>query len=76
MSRIGFTAVVVGALLVGSATGFAQNREKAAEEDFPAQKPTVGDLLPDAVLYAPDGAPVKTAALRGHWTVLTFGCLT
>jgi cytochrome oxidase Cu insertion factor (SCO1/SenC/PrrC family) len=76
MSRIGCVAVVAGAFLAGSTSLFAQGEGRVPDHEFPAQKPAVGDLLPEAVLYAPDGTPVKTATLRGHWTVLTFGCLT
>jgi cytochrome oxidase Cu insertion factor (SCO1/SenC/PrrC family) len=46
------------------------------EEDFVKEKPAVGDPLPDLTVYAPDGKEVKTGGLRGHYTVLTFGCLT
>ena len=49
---------------------------KKNEEDFAKEKPAVGDMLPDLVVYSPDGTAVKTSDLRGHYTVLTFGCLT
>jgi cytochrome oxidase Cu insertion factor (SCO1/SenC/PrrC family) len=46
------------------------------EEDFLRSKPLIGDILPDVTVYSPDGTPFKTDDLRGHYTVLTFGCLT
>lgn len=46
------------------------------EEDFLKAKPAVGDPLADVTVYSPDGSPFKTSDLRGHFTVLTFGCLT
>lgn len=46
------------------------------EEDFLRSKPLIGDTLPDVTVYSPDGTPIKAGDLRGHYTVLTFGCLT
>ena len=54
----------------------AQAKLKDREEDFAKSKPLVGDALPLLTVYASDGKDVKTADLRGHYTVLTFGCLT
>jgi len=55
---------------------WAQQRKKASEEDFVKEKPAVGDAFPDVVIYDPSGKEVKTSSFRGHYTVLTFGCLT
>jgi cytochrome oxidase Cu insertion factor (SCO1/SenC/PrrC family) len=55
---------------------WAQQRKKASEEDFVKEKPAVGDPFPDVVVYDPNGKEIKTSSLRGHYTVLTFGCLT
>ena len=52
----------------------AQMRQ--TDEEFAKAKPGVGDALPELIVYDPDGKEVKTAALRDHYTVLTFGCLT
>lgn len=60
--------------LIPSTVQAQQGRKN--EEDFVKEKPAVGDMLPDLVVYSPDGKEVKTADLRGHYTVLTFGCLT
>ena len=46
------------------------------EEEFLKGKPAVGDPLAELNVYSPDGTEFKTADLRGHYTVLTFGCLT
>ncbi len=65
------------ALLVAAAPGSAlAQKEKKSEEEFVKDKPAIGDKLPDATVYTPDGKEFRTADLRGHYTVLTFGCLT
>jgi cytochrome oxidase Cu insertion factor (SCO1/SenC/PrrC family) len=51
-------------------------QQKKSEEDFVKEKPAIGDALPDVTVYSPDGKEFKTSELRGHYTVLTFGCLT
>ena len=70
---------VVGVFVLAAflpALAWAQPRKKASEEDFVKEKPAVGDAFPDLVVYDPDGKEVKTSSFRGHYTVLTFGCLT
>ncbi|MEX2174579.1 MAG: hypothetical protein WD872_09465 [Pirellulaceae bacterium] len=54
----------------------AQQRMQEREREFLRSKPRIDDPLPDVTIYAADGSPLKTADLRGHYTVLTFGCLT
>lgn len=49
---------------------------KKNEADFAKEKPAVGETIPELTVYSPDGKEVKTSELRGHYTVLTFGCLT
>ncbi len=51
-------------------------RMQEREEEFLKSKPLVDDPLPDVTVYSSDGMAFKTADLRGHYTVLTFGCLT
>lgn len=51
-------------------------RMQEREQEFLRSKPLVGDPLPDVTVYTTDGMPFKTSDLRGHYTVLTFGCLT
>ncbi len=36
----------------------------------------VGMTLPDVTAYDADGNELRTSELRGHHTVLVFGCLT
>lgn len=55
---------------------WAQQRMQEREQEFLESKPLIGEVLPDVTVYANDGSPFKTADLRGHYTVLTFGCLT
>jgi cytochrome oxidase Cu insertion factor (SCO1/SenC/PrrC family) len=71
MTRFLTLACVVG---LTAAPALAQKKQR--EEDFLKDKPLVGDTLPSLMVYAPDGKEVKTADLRGHYTILTFGCLT
>lgn len=54
----------------------AQRGKKDQEAAFVKSSPTIGEMLPDVAIYSPDGTPVSTADFRGHYTVLTFGCLT
>lgn len=68
---LGFVALAAVAL---PTSAHAQKERK--DEDFLKEKPVVGDTLPDLVVYSPDGKEFKTADLRGHYSVLTFGCLT
>jgi cytochrome oxidase Cu insertion factor (SCO1/SenC/PrrC family) len=51
-------------------------RMQEREEDFLRSKPLIGDKLPTVTVYSPDGTLFKTDDLRGHYAVLTFGCLT
>lgn len=64
--------VVLLALFCGPAAG----QQKKSEADFVKEKPTIGDSLPDFIVYSPDGKEIKTSDLRGQHVVLTFGCLT
>ena len=66
----------VAALFASAPAAPAQPEKKKNEDDFAREKHAVGDKLPDVTVYTPDGKEVKTAELRGHYTVLTFGCLT
>lgn len=70
---LGFGAAVLAAGISGPA---AAQKEKKSDEEFVREKPAIGDALPDVTVYSPDGKEFKTADLRGHYTVLTFGCLT
>ncbi len=65
-------ALVVLPAHVHAQRGQGQERE----EEFLKGKPAVGDPLAELAVYSPDGTEFKTSDLRGHYTVLTFGCLT
>ena len=67
---------VFGLFLAGLLGGAASAQKEKKDEDFLKEKPSVGEMLPDLTVYSPDGKEFKTADLRGHYTVLTFGCLT
>ncbi len=43
---------------------------------FDRAAPQIGDPLPDAAGLDADGKEFKLRSLKGHYTVLTFGCLT
>ncbi len=72
--------LILSIFLIGwLASGHAQPKQKDAKQkemDFARDKPAVGDDLPDLTVYSPNGKEVKLSSLKGHFTVLTFGCLT
>ena len=72
------SAILVAiALLVAAASHFANAQERRRDEAaFVKERPAVGDALPDVTVYDVNGREVKTSSLRGHYVVLTFGCLT
>jgi cytochrome oxidase Cu insertion factor (SCO1/SenC/PrrC family) len=74
MQRASLIAVALTLAVLPAAAKAQRNLEK--EEDFVAAKPAVGDSLPALTVYTSDGQPFKTSDLHGHYTVLTFGCLT
>jgi cytochrome oxidase Cu insertion factor (SCO1/SenC/PrrC family) len=43
---------------------------------FDETSPKIGAPLPDVTCYDADGNEIKLRSLRGHHTVLLFGCLT
>jgi len=63
-------------LLACMSTEVWAQRNPKKEAEFLITPPVVGDPLPELTVYTPDGKEFKTADLRGHYTVLTFGCLT
>jgi len=69
-------AFVSSALFAAMSGASASAQMRQSDEEFAKSKPGIGDMLPDVTVYAPDGKEVKTSELRGHYTVLTFGCLT
>lgn len=70
-------SVLVLGLIVSPVGASAQaQRMQQREQAFLKEKPRVGEQLPNVTVYSADGTPFNTAGLRGHYTVLTFGCLT
>ena len=43
---------------------------------FDETSPAIGEPLPDLTCYDANGNEFKVAGLKGHHTVLLFGCLT
>ena len=73
--RIAALAAALAFLAGAPADGQAPKSRKK-DEDFVKAKPAVGDPLPEVAVFTPDGKELRTASLRGRFTVLTFGCLT
>lgn len=67
--------LVTVSLLVPTADAQQRNL-KAREAEFMSTPPLVGEPLPEVELFDIDGKPFSTASMKGHYTVLTFGCLT
>jgi len=64
-------------LLVSALPNLALSQQRGRDEAaFVKERPALGDLLPDVTVYDVNGQAVKTSSLRGHYMVLTFGCLT
>jgi hypothetical protein len=54
-----------------------ENRTEAdADRRFEKTRPHIGETIPHVVAYDDSGSPLSLGKLRGHFTVLTFGCLT
>ena len=74
--RILVPFLILSLAIVAIPTDVQAQKMQEREEDFLRSKPLLGDKLPDLTVYSPDGTPLQTSELRGHYTVLTFGCLT
>jgi cytochrome oxidase Cu insertion factor (SCO1/SenC/PrrC family) len=61
------------AVLLSSTAGAQPGKE---DPEFLKSSPTVGEMFPDLTVYSADGKEFKTSSLRGHYTVVAFGCLT
>ena len=72
-----FNVLIGTVILISSFSPLAFGQaEKKSEAEFVKESPTIGDKLPDVTVYDSTGKAVSTSSLRGHYTVLTFGCLT
>ncbi|MFG0294318.1 MAG: redoxin domain-containing protein [Maioricimonas sp. JB045] len=76
MRFIAMLTLTVGALASVCDRPAVAQRMRAREREFLTLTPRVGERLPDVEVYTADGKPFRTSDLRGHYTVLTFGCLT
>lgn len=43
---------------------------------FDESSPPVGSPLPDVSAFDADGNELRLGSLKGHWSVIVFGCLT
>ncbi len=78
--------ITIGALVVCFIAGWAniwgQETPKADESsqrrpsEFERRSPSIGERLPDVEVYDAQGNRFRLSVLRGHYTVLVFGCLT
>ena len=66
-------AVSLACLIAGSAQG---QPSRPASRGPGGELPAVGSPLPVVTLYDEQGQEFSTAGLRGHHSVLVFGCLT
>ena len=64
---LGLLAVFASTVLAQRGPGFGPGRSNF---------PEVGSLLPDVPIYDDQGDRFSTKSLRGHYSVLVFGCLT
>ena len=65
----------LGMVAGAQAPGDRGGRQRGTER-FLREAPKVGEALPDLTLYDSGGGEVHLGSMRGHFTVLTFGCLT
>jgi cytochrome oxidase Cu insertion factor (SCO1/SenC/PrrC family) len=63
-------------LAAGLSAGPASAQPGRDDPEFLKKSPAVGEAFPDLTVYTADGKEFKTSGLRGHYTVLSFGCLT
>lgn len=75
---------IAGSLLLGwvgtvvgqpPAENDASPRERVVRQ-FQEKAPKIGEALPDVEAFDADGKPFRLGSLKGHYSVLVFGCLT
>jgi cytochrome oxidase Cu insertion factor (SCO1/SenC/PrrC family) len=71
-----YRARLLSVLLLGFLAGPASAQGGKEDPEWVKQPPTIGDAMPDLTVYTADGKEFKTSSLRGHYTVIDFGCLT
>jgi hypothetical protein len=63
--------------LVGCLLGIPATAQPGKEDpEFVRKSPAIGEPLPSLTVFTSGGKEFKTDSLRGHYTVLAFGCLT
>ncbi len=74
MSRIAFSLLVI---LASAHAALAQpGSSGASSRPGGFGLPQVGSALPDVTVFNDDSSEFSTKSLRGHYSVLVFGCLT
>lgn len=74
MNRLVFSALLGVSLL--SSVAFGQLTRDGVMQGFDRKAPGVGESLPDLRAYSAAGEAIQLVDLKGHYTVLVFGCLT
>ena len=84
MTRI-FSLTVIALMALNSISWAQPGRRPGSSQggsgrsqlaNFGRKAPQVGEQLPDITLFRADGSPLKLRDLKGHYSVLVFGCLT
>ncbi len=66
---------------VGQPPGFGGRGQRGGgragpDAQFGREAPKIGDPLPNLTAYDANGNEFKLSSLKGHYSVLVFGCLT
>lgn len=61
---------------VANAGARGQSEREVLQSRFDKSSPAIGSTLPHATAYDADGNKLDLASLKGHWSVIVFGCLT
>jgi cytochrome oxidase Cu insertion factor (SCO1/SenC/PrrC family) len=69
-------SIVLAAVVLAAVAGTAAGQAGREDPEFVKKTPTLGDPFPGLTVYTPDGKEFDTASLRGHYSVIAFGCLT
>ena len=70
------TLLVVSGLTFLTAGAASGQQNRPGNRGPGGELPAVGSMLPDVTLYDEHGKEFSTTSLRGHYSVLVFGCLT
>jgi len=73
---LAFALCGLAELLAQPRFGGPQGAGNSMRGRFMEEAPAVGDRLPDITACDDRGKPFPLSALKGHYTVLVFGCLT